>query len=249
MSRDAEATKARILAAAVADSLPSGPVTGGSHAFKSCLCHDEPSRPVSEFRRSLAVATESSRANSACHWRSSRWPVVTQSVIIVANISVDRPTRGIARKCCSVRRSYKLSFFMAHLIGSLFTYQLVRKESRCDGRVLARRPRRTIAERDLSAGQRLETRLYRALGGEDELMDAALERYANVVLAPNFAAADTDAPLFATLEKIITSFTNVERAGPPGCLLARLQHTDGLGPASASELRTCAIRRELGTAR
>lgn len=71
--------------------------------------------------------------------------------------------------------------------------------------------------------------LYREFGGEDKLMDAALQRYAEVVLAPNFAAVDADAPLYASLELMITSFTEPGRAGPPGCLLALLQQADGLG--------------------
>lgn len=72
--------------------------------------------------------------------------------------------------------------------------------------------------------------LYREFDGEDKLMDAALQRYAEVVLAPNFTAVDADTPLYATLELMITSFTDPDRAGPPGCLLALLQQADGLGP-------------------
>ncbi len=78
--------------------------------------------------------------------------------------------------------------------------------------------------------------LYRSLGGEDELMDAALDRYAEVVLTPNLAAIDVEAPLFVTLETIIASFTDVDRSGPPGCLLARLQHTHGLGPVVSDRI-------------
>ena len=88
--------------------------------------------------------------------------------------------------------------------------------------------------------------LYRAFGGEDQLMDAVLERYAEVVLAPNMAAVDVDAPLVDTLGSIITSFTSVERAGPPGCLLARLQHTNELGPVVSKRIDT--LRREARTA-
>lgn len=84
--------------------------------------------------------------------------------------------------------------------------------------------------------------LYRAFEGEDKLLDAALERYADVVLAPNFAAVNPDAPLFDTLEAIVASFTDVDRAGPPGCLLARLQQSDRLGPMVA--VRVEALRQQ-----
>lgn len=83
---------------------------------------------------------------------------------------------------------------------------------------------------------------YRAFGGEDKLMDAALERYAETVLTPSFAAVDPDASLEHTLELIVTSFTDTDRVGPPGCLLARLQQTDGLGPAVAE--RVASLRQQ-----
>lgn len=72
--------------------------------------------------------------------------------------------------------------------------------------------------------------LYREFGGEDKLMDAALARYAETVLAPNVALVDVDAPLYASLELMIASFTDPGTARPAGCLLALLQQTDGLGP-------------------
>ena len=90
--------------------------------------------------------------------------------------------------------------------------------------------------------------LYRSLGGEDQLMDAALERYASRVLAPNFAAVDVDAPLVTTLESMITSFTSVERARPPGCLLARLQYTDGLGPLVSERIENLRDQARAGYA-
>ena len=78
--------------------------------------------------------------------------------------------------------------------------------------------------------------LYRAFGGEDKLLDAALEHYADVVLAPYFAGVDPDTPLRDTLEAIVASFTDADRAGPPGCLLARLQQADGLGPLATGRV-------------
>lgn len=84
--------------------------------------------------------------------------------------------------------------------------------------------------------------LYRSLGGEDALLDAALARYADVVLARNMSAVDLDAPLSQVLETMFESFTDVDRPGPAGCLLARLQHSIGLGPAVAARVE--ALRQQ-----
>ena len=84
--------------------------------------------------------------------------------------------------------------------------------------------------------------LYRAIGGEDELLDAALELYAEAVLAANVSAVDPEAPLRETLEGIVASFTDPDRVGPPGCLLARLQHVDTLGPLATERVEL--LRRQ-----
>ncbi len=78
--------------------------------------------------------------------------------------------------------------------------------------------------------------LYRQFDGEDKLMDAALQRYADVVLAPNFAAVSVDAPLYDSLELMISSFTDPDPDRPPGCLLALLQQADGLGPVVSERI-------------
>lgn len=84
--------------------------------------------------------------------------------------------------------------------------------------------------------------LYRAFSGEDQLMDAALEHYADVVLAPAAGAVDPDATLSETLEALIASFTDPGRPGPPGCLLARLQHVEGLGPLVSARIESLTQR-------
>jgi len=84
--------------------------------------------------------------------------------------------------------------------------------------------------------------LYRAFEGEDKLLDAVLECYDDVVLGPNFAAVDPDAQLSDTLKAIVTSFTDVDRAGPRGCLLARLQQSDRLGPTTTARVE--ALRQQ-----
>lgn len=88
--------------------------------------------------------------------------------------------------------------------------------------------------------------LYREFGGEDGLMDAALEHYADTVLASNAAEFDADAPLYDTLAMIMASFTDPDRDGPPGCLLARLQQVEQLGPDVAE--RVDALRAQARSA-
>ena len=80
--------------------------------------------------------------------------------------------------------------------------------------------------------------LYRVFGGEDRLMEAALDRYAETVLAANFAGVDPSAPLHDTLRALVTGWTDPQRPGPPGCLLAELQHADGLGPSVTKRIAT-----------
>lgn len=79
--------------------------------------------------------------------------------------------------------------------------------------------------------------LYREFGGEDGLMDAALEHYASTVLVANFAAVDPEATFQQVLSALVAAFTDPERAGPVGCLLARMQHAgDHLGPKTAARV-------------
>jgi AcrR family transcriptional regulator len=91
--------------------------------------------------------------------------------------------------------------------------------------------------------------VYREFDGEDKLMDAALQRYAETVLAPSLDAIDPDGPLHATLERMITSFTTPDQTRPPGCLLARLQQVDGLGPVVSERIENLRDQARVGYAR
>lgn len=88
--------------------------------------------------------------------------------------------------------------------------------------------------------------LYREFGGEDGLMDAALERYAEAVLSPNFQQLSQDRPFRDVLTDMVNLLTDTDRAGPAGCLLAKMQHTPSrLGPtvrARVEALRAAARR-------
>jgi len=74
--------------------------------------------------------------------------------------------------------------------------------------------------------------VYREFGGEDGLMDAALEYYAATVLAPNFEKVTHDRPLRDVLAHMVDVMTDADRGGPAGCLLAKMQQSpERLGPA------------------
>ncbi len=73
--------------------------------------------------------------------------------------------------------------------------------------------------------------VYREFGGEDGLMDAALEYYAATVLAPNFEKATHDRLLRDVLADMVNLMTDTDRGGPAGCLLAKMQQSpERLGP-------------------
>jgi len=79
--------------------------------------------------------------------------------------------------------------------------------------------------------------LYREFGGEDGLMDAALEHYAATVLEPLASQIDANAPLQHVLSAMVDMLTDTTRTGPTGCLLARMQHApDCLGPLATSRV-------------
>ncbi len=79
--------------------------------------------------------------------------------------------------------------------------------------------------------------MYREFDGEDGLMDAALERYAESVLAPNLAKLTPDLTFADGLAGLIALMTDAERAGPAGCLLVKMQHSpDRLGPKVAARV-------------
>lgn len=84
--------------------------------------------------------------------------------------------------------------------------------------------------------------LYREFGGEDGVMDAALERYAVAVLAPNMERLTGDEPFADVLASMVNLLTDIDRAGPAGCLLVKMQHAPSrLGPAVRA--RVHALRR------
>lgn len=73
--------------------------------------------------------------------------------------------------------------------------------------------------------------VYREFGGEDGLMDAVLERYAETVLLPIFEQITHDRPFPEVLTAVVEAITDIDRAGPAGCLLAKMQQSpSGLGP-------------------
>ena len=79
--------------------------------------------------------------------------------------------------------------------------------------------------------------LYREFGGEDGLMDAALELYASNVLEPMFDQVDTSAPLNQVLTAMVDMLTDSDRAGPAGCLLAQMHHAPHrLGPLTTARV-------------
>lgn len=85
--------------------------------------------------------------------------------------------------------------------------------------------------------------LYREFGGEDGLMDAALEHYAQTVLAPNFERIADTLSFDAVLATMIEFMVDVDRSGPVGCLLANMrQMPERLGPATSK--RVAALREQ-----
>ncbi|MEY4231045.1 MAG: hypothetical protein RLZZ362_1894 [Actinomycetota bacterium] len=66
--------------------------------------------------------------------------------------------------------------------------------------------------------------LYREFGDEDHLMDAALTRYSETVLAPVLATLSDDRPFRKTLESLIEFATREETPHvPAGCLFAKMR--------------------------
>jgi AcrR family transcriptional regulator len=104
--------------------------------------------------------------------------------------------------------------------------------------------------------------LYREFGNEDQLMDAALTRYSETVLAPVLATLSDDRPFRETLDSLIEFTTRDETPDvPSGCLVARMrsfhwrlgpvtrEHVDqlreGAIAAYAAWLKRCADRGEI----
>jgi TetR/AcrR family transcriptional regulator, copper-responsive repressor len=79
--------------------------------------------------------------------------------------------------------------------------------------------------------------MYREFGGEDGLMDAALERYAETVLAPFFEQIARDRPFAEVLETLIEFVTKPDPTRPAGCLLAKMRVLSAhLGPITRARV-------------
>jgi AcrR family transcriptional regulator len=81
--------------------------------------------------------------------------------------------------------------------------------------------------------------VYREFGGEDGLMDAALERYAATVLAPTLDQTRLDRPFREVLDSLIGFMTDPDRPVPTGCLLSSMRVSPSrLGPATRARVDT-----------
>jgi AcrR family transcriptional regulator len=89
--------------------------------------------------------------------------------------------------------------------------------------------------------------VYREFGGEDGLMDATLERYAETVLEPMLERTEDDAPFADVLAALIDTIVDLDRDMPAGCLLAKMRVLSSqLGSATrtrADQLRTASRAR------
>ena len=75
--------------------------------------------------------------------------------------------------------------------------------------------------------------VYREFGGEDGLMDAALERYGERVLPQMYAQIAEVRPFTEALEALLAFMTDTSHTMPPGCLLAKMRMVSShLGPAT-----------------
>jgi AcrR family transcriptional regulator len=83
--------------------------------------------------------------------------------------------------------------------------------------------------------------IYREFGGEDGLMDAVLERYAETVLAPTFEQIAQDRPFRDVLATVLEMLTDTSRALPPGCLFVKMR-TSPSRLGAATGVRVAALR-------
>ena len=91
--------------------------------------------------------------------------------------------------------------------------------------------------------------VYREFGGEDGLMDAVLEHYAQLVLAPMFEQVSDDRPFGEVLTNMIETLTDINRAGPVGCLLVKMKHSPAhLGPIVATRVDALRVSARAGYA-
>lgn len=79
--------------------------------------------------------------------------------------------------------------------------------------------------------------VYREFGGEDGLMDAALERYAATVLVPTLEQTQLERPFREVLGTLIGFMTDPDRPVPTGCLLSSMRVSPArLGPATRARV-------------
>lgn len=84
---------------------------------------------------------------------------------------------------------------------------------------------------------------YRAFGGEDGLMVAALDRYREVAIAPLLALLADDRPLDQILDAAVVWLT-ADHGAPAGCLFTRMRLApDSLGPETAARVRAITQER------
>lgn len=66
--------------------------------------------------------------------------------------------------------------------------------------------------------------LYREFGGEDKLMNAALDEYARTVLRQTLQLFEVDRPFLEAVRELVRSATSDRQAGrPAGCLFAKMR--------------------------
>jgi len=81
--------------------------------------------------------------------------------------------------------------------------------------------------------------VYREFGGEDGLMAAVLEHYADTVLASMFEQIAEERPFPEVLTALVEFMTDLDREMPAGCLLAKMRVlSSSLGPVTQAGVDT-----------
>jgi AcrR family transcriptional regulator len=85
--------------------------------------------------------------------------------------------------------------------------------------------------------------LYREFGGEDALMDAALEHYSERVVSPVLAALSLDLSFPDLAEQLILGMT-ADSGTPAGCLFTEMRLARSrLGPVTQARIQAMELRR------
>jgi AcrR family transcriptional regulator len=82
--------------------------------------------------------------------------------------------------------------------------------------------------------------LYREFGGEDQLMEAVLAHYTEVVLAPTLATLAEERPFWDTIQALTDHVTrDVTPDVPLGCLFAKMRSSSGhIGPITQERIHS-----------